>query len=198
MRVEAVDNVMVVEAMVIVAGTGSCVVVASGVGDANVVTSVVMRRASDRERLGVLHDAVVVGSGHSRAGVGGVVRWTGVVMVVSSSSAGTNSASTKCTEFSVLLNMVLSTTLTEETALVARARGVVVCGRWTVTLLFLVVAGKQDLHEGGDKEDECADNSDREADLLEFACKAKAGFIGHVLVAAATEATAPKSAAAAR
>src|SRR5437763_2790379 len=53
--------------------------------------------------------------------------------------------------------------------------GVVVGRRRSIALLFLVVADKNDLQDGGDEKEEQVDDGDGEDGRLELAGKAKAG-----------------------
>ena len=59
--------------------------------------------------------------------------------------------------------------------------GVVVAWAWAVALLLLVVAGEQDLEDGGDEEQEDVDNSNSEDGGLELACLAQVGRVCDVL-----------------
>lgn len=131
---------------------------------------------STRSWVGVLDKPSAVGAGDGRAGVGSVVGWTEVlvVVVVDGERSGCNT-STGSAELGVLLGVLVLA------AASAESRGVVVAWRWAVALLLLVVTDKNDLHESGDEEEDTADDGDGERSGVESASKAQVLACGIVV-----------------
>jgi len=154
------------------------VVAVHGRVDLSVVVSLVIRWVV------VLDEASAVTTSDGRAGVGGVVRWTEVVVVGCGEGSGWNT-STDGTKLGILLGVLVLAT--EETATSAGAGGVVVVWRWAEALLLLVVTNKGDLHERCEDEEDSADNRDGESSGVEFAGKAKVWEVSGVLAATESE-----------
>ena len=149
---------------------GSVVLVNSAVGDSMV------GGAGCHTRLDNVLLVTSSWSSNGRASVGSVVGWSDgvVVVVVSSQTTGSyaNSAELGVVRVCSVGGSSLWLTLPELALVGTGAGSVVVCWRWSETLLLLVMADESDLDERGKKEKECADDAHSECCSVESASKA--------------------------
>jgi len=123
-----------------------------------------------------------VGSSDGGASVSGVV--TGAVVVgASRDSEATSGSSRDGTDFRVAVSSS-AVSLAALPELHAGALGVAVAGAGTECLLLLVVLHEEDLDEGAEQEEECADDGDGEAGGVELADRAEGCGVGDLVAAA--------------
>ncbi len=129
----------------------------------------------------VMYNAWCSNSGTS---VGGVMAWAIVMM---SRRGKTTSGSRSSGNLWITETLGAAVALPE---LDARALGVAVPWARAETLLLLVVAGKEELDNSGQEEENCSKNGNSEAGRVEAACSAKRHRISDssVLVVVAVEA----------
>jgi hypothetical protein len=125
---------------------------------------------------------LVAGSSDCASGVASLVRGTEVVGVAGNEAAISNSSASG-TELSILVDPLA----VPEVAL--GGTGSVVVGRaGTEALLLLVLADKDDLHEGGDDEEDDGDDGDGEGGGVQAAGSARGDRVGEVLALASADA----------
>jgi hypothetical protein len=130
---------------------------------------------------------LVAGSSNGATSVASLVRGTKVVGVAGSEAASTN-GSAGGTELGILVDLLA----VPEVAL-GRARSVVVGWAGAEALLLLVLADKDDLHEGGDDEEDDGDDGDGEGGGVQAAGGAWGDGVGEVLALASADAVAAET-----
>lgn len=91
-----------------------------------------------------------VGSGHGRTGITRLARWPDVIVMMLLRFNGARGSRSGRGKLSISGVGVL---VASEEALLSGARGIAVGGRWTITLLFLMVSHKENLEKSAEEEE---------------------------------------------
>lgn len=104
-----------------------------------------------------------VGGGHGRTGITRLARWPDVIVMMLLRFDGARGSRSGRGKLSISGVGVL---VASEEALLSGARGIAVGGRWTITLLFLMVSHKEDLEKSAEEEETNENDRDGKDTLL--------------------------------